>query len=175
MMKLIQRIYKLSIDIIEMYLPIVMLAVLFVSFVAGVFFRYVMKNPQSWTYEISTICFLSFVILSACYVQREEKQIVFDMLYNNMNSRVRCLMRIFSNLLVSVTCIILTPVSVQYVKSMKNLTTQILKIPRGLVFFCFIILFASTAIRAGYRFIIECKAYLNKTYVCSYSDLEVDR
>lgn len=160
--------FKVLLDIIEIWIPVVMLLTLFVVFVLGVFYRYVVKDPKSWTYELSTVCFLSFVILSACYVQRQDKHIVFDMIFNKMSDKTQCIMRITSNCITALTCIILTPTTVHFLSSMQGLTTQILKIPRGLVFVCFLILFVSTAIRGCIRAAYDIKAFTNKTYTCQY-------
>lgn len=173
-MKEVRRIAKIIADIVEVVIPTALLLMLFAVFVLGVFFRYIMQDPQPWTYELSTICFLSFVILSACYVQRVEKHIMFDMVYNAMCARTRCLMRIVSNAIVTITCALLTPATVKYLLSMKGLTSQVLKIPRTLIFLCFLLLFCSTAIRSGVRTVIDVAAFAEKSYECRYIIAEED-
>lgn len=174
-MKRAKNICKVLLDIVEIWVPAILLLTLFIAFVLGVFFRYVMKNPQSWTYELSSIAFLSFAIVSACYVQRVEKHIVFDMLFNKMSVKTQCAMRIFSNVVITVTCVLLTPATIKFIGSMKNLTSQILKIPRGLIFACFLLLFFSTAIRAGVRVFLDSVAFKNKSYTQKYAiEEEVD-
>lgn len=159
---MIKKAEKIITNIVEFYIPVLLLLVLFFSFIYGIAFRYLFKNPQSWTYEISTICYLSFVVLSACYVQRVDQHICFDMFFNKMNNKIRLIMQALSNIIVCITSTILTPASIKYIRSMKNLTSQILKIPRGLIFVCFFILFFSTAIRTGIKAFYNIKELLVK-------------
>lgn len=171
-MKKATKIGKILLDIIEVYLPIVFLLTLFASFIIGIFFRYCLQNPQSWSYELSSICFVSFIILSACFVQRTEQHIVFDMLFNKMTLKVQCFMRFVSNLIIAVICAILTPVSVKFVMSMKGLTSQVLKIPRGMIFVCFVILFLSTALRCAIRAFFDFRALKERSYQCRYGQVK---
>lgn len=160
----LKRIKGYVLDLIEIIIPAIMLLSLFVVFIWGIFCRYVLKNPQTWTYELGSICFLSFVVLSMCYVQRVEKQIVFDMLYNRMSDNTKRMMNIMSNLIVAVTCAFLIPTTFRFLSSMRNLTSQVLKIPRALIFVCFLVLFISTFFRAGYRAITEIKHIISSSF-----------
>ena len=87
-------------DVVEQYYPALCLLVLFVSFLIGIFSRYILKNPQPWTYELSTICFMNMVIGSWPYVQRKHRHIVFDMYYEKQSETIKLAMRIVGNMLI---------------------------------------------------------------------------
>jgi len=148
----LKKILKVIIDIIEIYIPVAMLIILFMAFIIGIFFRYVLKNPQSWTYEASSIAFLSFTILSACYVGRVDKHIEFDMIFNRMSDKAQSIMNMVSNLLIAIVCAMLVPAAIKFIGSMKGLYTQVLDIPRGMVYWCMVVLFTLTCIRTAIRF-----------------------
>lgn len=151
-------------NLIEIYIPAIMLICLFVSFVVGIVFRYVFKEPQPWTYELSTVTFLNLAILSGCFVQRKNEHIVFDMVYEKQNKKIQCIMRIVGELIICFTATVLVPTAVKYVCSMSGLKTQILKWPRWCIFVCFPTTFAIMDIRALVRLILDVRGYLNGSY-----------
>ena len=53
-------------DLIEVYLPIAVFVALFLAFLTNVFFRYVVKDPQNWTFEFSVNAFVVVGLLGAC-------------------------------------------------------------------------------------------------------------
>ncbi len=160
----VSKLCQFLLDIIEIYIPAIMLICLFVSFIVGIVFRYVFRDPQSWTFELSSISFLQFAILSGCFVQREDEHIVFDMIYARRSKRTQCIMRIVGGIIICFTASMLIPVSIQYVGTMLGLKTQIMKLPRWCVFICFPITFVIMDIRAFIRVIFDIKALVNKTY-----------
>ena len=124
-------------DTVELYYPALCLIILFLSFLIGIFSRYILKNPQSWTYELSTISFVNMVIGSWPFVQRKHGHIVFDMFYERQSDKVKRAMRITGNLLIAISAAALLPATYRYLHDMKNLTTQVIHMPRWLVFSCF--------------------------------------
>lgn len=164
----IRRLGNILLNIIEIYIPAIMLICLFVCFIVGIIFRYLLKDPQSWTFEMSSISFLQLAILSACFVQRRDEHIVFDMVYERRSKKVQCIMRIIGGVLVCITATLLIPPSVKYASSMIGLKTQILKWPRWCVFACFPIMFTILDIRALFRLICDCKAMVKQTYEKAY-------
>ena len=155
-------------NVIEIYIPAIMLIVLFVCFIIGIVFRYIIKNPQSWTFELSSISFLQFAILSACLVQRDDEHIVFNMVYERRSARTQCAMRIFGGVIVCFTATLLIPNAIEYVHSMIGLKTQILQWPRWCVFVCFPITFIIMDIRTVVRLIQDIQSFVMGTYEKKY-------
>lgn len=143
-------------DIIELYIPALCMMLLFAAFLIGIISRYVLKDPQSWTYELSTVCFLNMVIASWPYVQRNHGHIAFDMVYERQGEKTKCAMRILGNGMIVFSAAALLPAVFHYLYDMKDLTTQVIHMPRWLVFSC---LFVSILL-SGLRAIIDIKTDL---------------
>ena len=160
-----KKFFYVLLDVIEVYIPAVMLLCLFTSFIAGIIFRYVFRNPQPWTFELSSISFLQLAILSACFVQRNDRHIVFDMIYSRASERTQCLMRIIGGIIICFTAAVLIPTSIKYSASMYGLKTQILKWPRSIVFVCFPVSFVIMEIRYLHKVIIDFMLLFNKNKI----------
>ena len=170
--KSIQKLISFINNLIEIYIPSAAFIMLFVSFIIGIIWRYILKDPQSWTFEVSSICYLAVGILSWGIAHRTEEHIVFDMLYLKCSPAVQCVMRIISNLMISITSILLIAPSVSFMEGMKNLTTQIIHIPRYLVFLPFAISFFAAFLRSGYRCALDIYAFYLKDYKQLYGKME---
>lgn len=160
-----KSIWQILLDVIELYIPALMFLTLFSSFIIGIFFRYIMKDPQSWTYELGSITFLSTVLLAGCIADRNGEHVVFDMIYNAKSLKIQCVMRIISNLMIVVFLSIIFPASIRYLVSFKKVVTPIMKIPQYLVFISFPILFIDLIIRAACRLYADIRAFINKSYI----------
>jgi len=160
---------KLLENILELVIPASMFAVLFISFVLGVFFRYVLKNPQSWTFELSSICYLSVGVLSWGISHRTDDHVVFDMFYTKVSTKMQCLFRILSNLLIVFIALMLIVPSITYLQAMVGLKTEIMKIPRVIVFAPFTISFIVAVIRSTYRLILDIISFARKDYTQVYN------
>ena len=88
---------KLLKNIVEIYIPAIFFLTLFVSFLIGIIFRYVFDNPQSWTFELSSICYLAVAVLAWGIAHRTDGNVVFDMLYNRLSAKTQCILRIITN------------------------------------------------------------------------------
>ena len=150
-------------DTIEIYIPAALFMILFICFLIGVFFRYVVKNPQSWTFELSTVAFLGSVILAGCLSDRHAEHISFDMIYDRRSEKTKTIMRILSNSLVIVFLGVAFPASIRFILSFNNLTTPIMKIPQTLVFCCFPVLLADLIIRGAVRLVKDIRIIIKHT------------
>ena len=171
-MKKKRNVWQVLLDVIEIYIPSVAFIVLFITFLLGIIFRYVLRNPQTWTFEISRISFLWAAILAACIAGRTENHVVFDMIYVKVSPKVQCIMRIISGLMMTVFITWLIPATNQYLKRMNTQPTSILRLPMSLVFIPFLVLFICSAIRALHRLILDIQAFRKKTYVQQYNRKE---
>ena len=167
-----RSIWQILLDVIELYIPAVTFLTLFVSFIIGIFFRYVVKDPQSWTYELGSIMFLTTVLLAGCIADRNGEHVVFDMIYNAKSPKTQCVMRILTNLMIVVFLVIVFPASIRYLISFKKVVTPIMKIPQYLVFVSFPILFLDLIIRATCRLAADVRAFINKTYIEAVQEKE---
>lgn len=66
-----------------------MLAVMFVSFLITILFRYVLNWPSGWASELSAVMWVWLVLWGAAFVLREREEIRFDIIYGAVSARLR--------------------------------------------------------------------------------------
>ncbi|WP_312279796.1 TRAP transporter small permease [Oscillibacter sp.] len=126
---------------VELYIPIVAFVALFLIFCFQVFMRYIVNNPQSWTLEVEQMCFLWLVLLGACFAQREKAHVSFTLLYDILDVKGKAITAMLGNLLIAVTFAVAFIPSLRYIWGLMSRAqvTSILKIPKTLVFFPYVI------------------------------------
>jgi TRAP-type C4-dicarboxylate transport system permease small subunit len=172
-MKQIMKAARWLADFIEVYLPIAVFVALFLAFLTNVFFRYVVKDPQNWTFEFSVNAFVVVGLLGACAAYRKEDHVVFDLLYTRLNARGQNILRVVGYIIVIIFFSTALPGSMRYLVKLPAVTS-IMRIPLRFVFVAYPILLISTVIRSAYRLILDIKAYRNKTYTQVYNIEERD-
>jgi TRAP-type C4-dicarboxylate transport system permease small subunit len=153
---------------IEVQLPIAVFVMLFLVFLTNVFFRYILKNPQNWTFEFSVNAFAVVGLLGACAAHRTEDHVVFDLLYTRLTARGQNILRMSSSVIVIVLFSMALPGSIRYLVKLPALTS-IMKIPFRFLFLPFPILLISMVLRSVYRLGLDIKAFRNKSYVQTYN------
>lgn len=149
-----KKIVDKFLNIFEIIIPSIFVSLLLFTFMIGIISRYILKNPQTWTYEVETVSFYMFSMLSVCLVNREDGHIVFDLFYNKSSKKTQIIFRIISNLLIIIFSIILIPYTMKFIWSMNKLYLQFMNIPRYIPFISFLIVLIST--------IMYCLIYLYK-------------
>jgi TRAP-type C4-dicarboxylate transport system permease small subunit len=172
-MGVIKKVVRWIIDFVEVHLPVGVFVALFLVFLINVFFRYVVKNPQNWSFEFSNNAFVFVGLLGACAAYRKEDHVVFDLLYARLDSKGQNVLRIISYIIVIVFFSIAIPGSIEYLVKLPAVT-PIMKIPLWIVFSSFPILMISTIFRSVYRLVLDIKAFRNKTYDQTYNTEEKD-
>jgi len=160
-------------DFIEVHLPVAVFVMLFLAFLMNVFFRYVLRNPQNWTFELSINAFVVVGLLGACAAYRTEDHVIFDLLYTRLNPKGQNILRIISYVIVIVFFTVALPASIRYLVKLRAVTS-IMRIPLRLIFLSFPILLISTVLRSAYRLVLDIKAFRNKTYVQRYNTEQRD-
>jgi len=169
----IKKVARWLADFIEVYLPIAVFVMLFLAFLINVFFRYVVRNPQNWTFELSINAFMVVGLLGACAAYRKEDHVVFDLLYTRLNPKGQNILRIVSYIIVIIFFSIAIPGSIRYLVKLPAVTS-IMRIPLRFVFVTFPILMISTVLRSAYRLVLDIRAFRNKSYVQSYNIADGD-
>jgi TRAP-type C4-dicarboxylate transport system permease small subunit len=167
-MERFKRIAHWFADLIEVYLPIAFFVMLFIVFLINVFSRYIVHNPQNWTFEFSVNSFVVVGLLGACTAYRKEDHVVFDLLYTKVNEKGKNIFRMISYILVIIFFSIAIPGSIRYMIKIRAVT-PIMKIPLYIIFSSFPILLISILFRSVYRLVMDIKAFRSKTYVQLYN------
>jgi TRAP-type C4-dicarboxylate transport system permease small subunit len=172
-MKLLKKAGRAIVDFIEIYLPIGVFIVMFIVFLINIFTRYVLRNPQNWTFEFSVNSFVIVGILGACIAYRLEDHVVFDLVYTRRKPRGQALMRIVSYVLVIAFFVAALPSTI---RSLANnpAVTSIMKIPDRYIYSVIPIMMVSVIARAAYRLVLDIRAYRAKSYAQTYNTEEKD-
>lgn len=160
-------------DFVEVHLPVAVFVMLFLAFLLNVFCRYVLRNPQNWTFELSVNAFVIVGLLGACAAYRTEDHVIFDLLYTRLDARGQNILRILSYVIVIIFFTVALPASVLYLVKLRALTS-IMRIPRRFIFMAYPILLLSTVLRSAYRLALDIKAFKEKTYVQRYNTAKKD-
>jgi TRAP-type C4-dicarboxylate transport system permease small subunit len=172
-MKLLKKIGRGVVDVVEIYLPIAVFIAMFVVFLFNIFTRYVLRDPQNWTFEFSVNSFVVVGLLGACLAYRLEDHVVFDLVYSHRSPRGQALMRIASTVLVVVFFAIALP---SVLRSVWNnpAVTSIMKIPDRYIHAVIPVMMISVLARSVYRLVLDIGAVRKKTYAQAYNTEEKD-
>ena len=170
-MGLLKKIGRIFADIVEVFLPVSVFVILFLAFLTNVFFRYVVRDPQNWTFELSVNAFVIVGLVGACLAYRKEDHVVFDLLYARLPPRGKNILRIISYILVIAVFAAALPATLRYLIRMRAVTS-IMRIPDRIIFSSLPILLVSTILRSAYRLVLDLKAFKRKTYEQTYNVAE---
>lgn len=144
-MKTVKKIGSFIQNCIELYIPAICFAVLFVLFCLQIIVRYVISKFTGlvvpWTVEIEQTCFLWVALLGACYVQRNRGHVVFTLVYDALKVKGKAVLSLISSTLVSFACACTLLPSLKYVWGLmeRQQVTSLLKISKTIVFFPYVI------------------------------------
>lgn len=144
-MKNVKKIGAFLQNCVELYIPAISFAVLFILFCFQIIVRYVISKFTDlvvpWTVEIEQMCFLWVAMLGACYVQRGRGHVVFTLVYDALKVKGKAVLSLVSSLLVSFACAVTLLPSLKYVWGLmaRQQVTSLLKIPKTVVFFPYVI------------------------------------
>lgn len=144
-MKNVKKIGSFLQNCVELYIPAVSFAVLFVLFCFQIIVRYIISKFTGlvvpWTVEIEQMCFLWVALLGACYVQRSRGHVVFTLVYDALGIKGKAILSLISSTLISFVCACTLIPSTKYVWGLmaRQQVTSLLKIPKTVVFFPYVI------------------------------------
>lgn len=133
-----KKIGKFIRDCVELYIPIVALLVMFITFVVQITARYVFNNPVPWAYEVTVICYVWLVILGACYAQRSRSHVTFTLLYDKLGVRGKAVCSFLGNLLMAIALAAMFIPTCKMIGQMKIQETSVFKIGLNIVYSPFI-------------------------------------
>src|SRR5678810_1104141 len=68
---------------------VALIAMMFVSFLLQIVFRYVLNRPLGWTEEVTVLCWVWVVLWGASFIVADADEVRFDILYNAVSPRAR--------------------------------------------------------------------------------------
>src|SRR6185369_9766792 len=68
---------------------VLLMALMFVSFILQIAFRYVLNRPLGWTEEVTVICWVWVVLWTASFILTDDEEVRFDIVYGAVSPGVR--------------------------------------------------------------------------------------
>jgi C4-dicarboxylate transporter, DctQ subunit len=129
------------------FVAAMLLAAMFLAFVAQIAFRYLFNFPIGWTSEITVITWLWLVLWGAAFVVTEAEEIRFDLIYGAVRPPVRRVMAILTAVAILVLYGGSLPAVADYVAFMKVQSTAYLDIRFDWLFSIYVIFVVAVLIR----------------------------
>ena len=129
------------------FVAAMLLAAMFLAFMAQIVFRYLFNFPIGWTSELTVITWLWLVLWGAAFVVTEAEEIRFDLIYSSVGARARRIMAILTTVAILVLYGMSLPAVVDYVTFMKVQSTAYLEIRFDWLFSIYVIFAVAVLIR----------------------------
>ncbi|WP_421563862.1 TRAP transporter small permease [Paracidovorax sp. MALMAid1276] len=126
-----------------------LLAVIFVAFLAQIAFRYFLNWPVGWTSEVSLIAWLWLVLWGAALVLKERDEIRLDILTGHAGPRVGRAATALGSLAVLVLFVISLPATWSYVSFMKVEKTSYLHLRMDYVYGIYMLFAVAVIVRSA--------------------------
>nr|WP_315480101.1 TRAP transporter small permease [uncultured Rhodoferax sp.] len=123
---------------------------LFVVFIIQIAARFGFNKPLPWTDEAAVILYVWVILWAAAAVVPEREHVVFDLVWNSVNTRTRQAMRIVGNLMVGGLALVAIPASWDYVHFMAREGSPVLGLPFMWIFLPFVLLLIALVIRSAW-------------------------
>ena len=138
-MKTLKKIGVFLLDFVEVWMPTIALAVIFVAFILNVVSRYVFRSPINACYELCLAGLVWTLLLSAPYAVRTKTNVAFTLLYDKANATTQLIMRLIGNAFLLFCLIKMFYPCLDWVLFMHRKRTSVLKIRYDILFFPFVI------------------------------------
>jgi C4-dicarboxylate transporter, DctQ subunit len=154
---------------------VLMMGVMFVSFIAQVLFRYALNLPLAWTEELSTLLWLWGIMWGASFVMRNADDIRFDMLYNLLPFGARRWLTIIGSAGIVLILLVSLPGAWSYVSFMKVEKSAAMGLPMNWVFSIYIVFIVAMCVRHAMIAWQAFKGNLVQDVLASVADAQPER
>lgn len=118
---------------------VVLLSVMFATFIVQIFFRYALNNPVGWSEEVIITTWLWTVLWGAAFVLGEAEEIRFDIIYSNVGETVRRVFTVVTGVVLIVLYGISLPAASAYVSFMRVERSAYLHVPISWLYSVYVI------------------------------------
>ena len=118
---------------------VLLLSVMFATFIIQIFARYVLNNPIGWSEEVIITTWLWTVLWGAAFVVSEAEEIRFDIIYSTLSERVRRILTVITGVVLVTLYSISLPASYAYVSFMKVERSAYLHVPINWLYSIYVI------------------------------------
>ena len=126
---------------------VVMMGIMFATFIGQVVFRYVLNLPLAWSDEICNFIWLWGILWGASFVMRNHEDIRFDMLYNMMPRHLQRGLTMVSGSLIVLLLTLSLPKTWAYISFMNVEKSAAMGLPMSWVFGLYLVFVIAMCIR----------------------------
>jgi TRAP-type C4-dicarboxylate transport system permease small subunit len=138
-------------EYLEESLLVMLLVLISVVMIAQVFARYVLNNSMSWPEEFCRYCYVWSVFLSLSFTIKKRSMLRVGVVMDLFPAKIQSSVRIFCDLVMFVLFVVFFQHAFAVVGNIKNVTREIssaMRVPMWIVYFCTIVGFGLSIIRA---------------------------
>ncbi len=162
-MKKTRKVLDALMDVVEIWIPSMMMLALFCAFLIQIASRYLFSRPLVWPYELSQLAYLWVITLGCNYAQRTDENIVFSVVYDLIPKTVQKIFDLISSLLVSGIFLIVLPQVISFYEFYFTRYSTVFKLPLGLVYLGFLIFMIITIVRSLCKIVTTVRSFAKKT------------
>ncbi|QGH33570.1 TRAP transporter small permease subunit [Gracilibacillus salitolerans] len=159
----IKKVAEFLRNCIEIYIPTITLSIMLIAFIIQIFTRYILNDPVTWTYEVTTIGFIWTILLGSSFARKTAEHVDFGVIYDLFNERWKRLSRIFVNVLLVVLLGVLIVPVYEYLEFQSTQYSHVLRIPMNLAYAPFLILIISIFIYSFVEIVKDIQSMIRNT------------
>lgn len=129
---------------VTLYMGIASFIIMFAVFIAGVFSRYVLRSPITWSMEVCLMTYIWLVMFGACYASKHHGHVVFTLIYEKFSVKARAVISALGNLLIIVAFLLTLAPTIRYILSMDRQKTSALQIGLDIVYAPYLVFLVMT-------------------------------
>jgi len=118
---------------------VALIALMFVSFLCQIAFRYVLNQPLGWTDEVTVLCWVWLVLWGASFILSDKDEIRFDIVYGLVSERTRRTFTAISSIALVILFVISLPATWNYVLFMRREKSAYLGMRFDYLYFIYVI------------------------------------
>jgi C4-dicarboxylate transporter, DctQ subunit len=129
---------------------VVLIAIMFISFLLQIAFRYLLNQPLGWTDEVTVLCWVWLVLWGAAFILSDHDEIRFDIIYVKVSPRTQRTFTVISSVALVVLFVVSLPASWNYVLFMKREKSAYLGMRFDYLYFIYIIFAVACIVKHGW-------------------------
>lgn len=126
---------------------VALMALMFVSFLLQIAFRYVLNQPLGWTEEVTVLCWVWVVLWCAAFVLSDAEEIRFDIVSASMPPGVRRGFTVVSSVALIALLAVSLPAAWNYVLFMKREHTAYLHLRLDFMYSVYVLFVLAVMVR----------------------------
>lgn len=126
---------------------VALMAIMFVSFLLQIGFRYLLNEPLGWTDEVTVLCWVWVVLWCAAFVLSDNEEIRFDILSGAVSPTTKRAFTFVASIAIAVLFAISLPATWNYVTFMKREHTAYLHMRFDLLYVVYVLFALAVIVR----------------------------